>query len=153
MLSDWQPTKIRFCSFCLVPVARKEEIDHLLAGQSVDRLSVDLFAFQLNEAEAARDRITVSRSPVASDNTLNAICGQAFGVMVAFVGVALFDKDETACGFRLLVKLKHGMPGRARSRKRVQHDTIWAAPELDNLLEQLERLDGLEIVALTDDGV
>jgi hypothetical protein len=72
--------------------------------------------------------------------------------VVSPVGPPLFDKNEAAPTSAFRVQIKNGMPGGSRTRKWIQNDALWRTPQLDDLLEELERLDRIEPVIATHDG-
>src|SRR5258707_1179777 len=46
---------------------------------------------------------------------------------------------------------QHSVGGRPTAREGIHDETVFGAPEFDNLLKKLQRLHGLELVACPDD--
>ena len=70
--------------------------------------------------------------------------------MVALRRIALFDQHKSPRRTGLGVQIEDRVSSGAGTSKRIKHDPVRPAPDLDNLLEKLKRLDCLKVVASTD---
>src|SRR5581483_1362645 len=127
-------------------------IRHFLALHRKDGFRVDAL-LEHAEGESTAKRRALAVLPVTGDDSLEAIGKQRSCVAVAFLGSSLFDQRESTRRTRLAIQCEYRMSRRPGAGERVENQPIRWAPQLNDLREQAQRLDGVEPMPPSDDRI